>query len=58
MNDNTAVEKREKAEKIMISDTGIRVKITYPDNVPEVIKQAKINRIYDILTKNEKKKEI
>ena len=58
MNDNTAVETREKAEKIMISDTGIRVKITYPDNVPEVIKQAKINRIYDILTKNEKKKEI
>ena len=58
MKDNTAVEKREKAEKIMISDTGIKVKITYPDNVPEIIKQAKINRIYDILTKNEKKKEI
>lgn len=58
MINNTAVEKREKAEKIMISDMGIRVKITCPDNVPEVIRQAKINRIYDILTKNEKKKEI
>lgn len=52
-NINTAVEKKEKAEKIKISDTGIKVKITYPDNVPEVIKQSKINRIYDILTKHE-----
>ena len=34
------------------TDSGIRVKIKYPENVPEVIRQEKINHIYDILTKH------
>ncbi len=35
-----------------ITDSGIRVKIKYPENVSEVIQQEKINHIYDILTKH------
>lgn len=35
-----------------VMDSGIKVKITYPENVPETIRQGKINRIYDILTKH------
>jgi hypothetical protein len=45
----SAVEKREKAVEY-VSDTGIRVKITYPNNVPETIRQHKINRMYEILS--------
>ncbi len=32
-----------------LSPSGIKVKITYPDKVPECIRQQKINRMYDIL---------
>ena len=48
----TAVE-REKAGT-MISDKGksLKVKVTCPESVPEAIRAAKINRIYDILTKH------
>ncbi len=37
----------------MISDKGkaFKVKVTCPESVPETIRVAKINRIYDILTK-------
>ncbi|MDE7363585.1 MAG: hypothetical protein K2N27_01665 [Ruminococcus sp.] len=35
-----------------VTDSGIRIKITYPENVPEAIQQGKINRIYNILTKH------
>ena len=28
---------------------GVRVKVTYPDNVKDTIRQQKINRLYDIL---------
>lgn len=34
-----------------ISNLDINVKIIYPQNVPEIIRQERINRIYDILTK-------
>lgn len=33
-----------------ISDSGIRVKVTYPDAVSESVRRQKINRMYDILT--------
>ena len=32
----------------------IKVKITLPENVSEVIKQQKINTLYDLLSKNDK----
>ena len=32
----------------------IKVKITLPENVSEVIKQQKINALYDLLSKNDK----
>ena len=48
----TAVD-REKAGT-MISDKSkvLKVKVTCPESVPEAIRVAKINRIYDILTKH------
>ena len=52
MNNKTELLKKNKNEKEYISDNGIKVKVVYPDNVPEVIKQQKINRIYDILTRH------
>lgn len=52
MDSKTELLKKNKNEKEYISDNGIRVKVVYPDNVPEVIKQQKINRIYDILTRH------
>lgn len=41
-----------------VTDSGIRVKISYPENIPEYLKREKINRIYDILSgeKSEQKK--
>ena len=39
-------------EKVIITDNGTKVTIKYPENVPDVIRQEKINRIYDILTKH------
>lgn len=48
MNNTSAVEKREKAVEY-VSDEGIKVKVTYPDNVTESIRQQKINKMYDIL---------
>ena len=33
-------------------EKSIKVTVTLPENVPDVIRQAKINRIYDILTKH------
>ncbi len=50
MDNKTELLKENKKEKEYIYDNGIKVKVIYPDNVPEVIKQQKINRIYDILT--------
>ena len=39
-------------EKVIMTDNGTKVTIKYPENVPDVIRQEKINRIYDILTKH------
>lgn len=35
-----------------IINSVIKVKITYPENIPETLRQEKINHIYDILTRN------
>ena len=43
----SAVEKREKAVDY-VSDEGIKVRVSYPDDVPETIRQQKINKMYDI----------
>lgn len=50
METTKAVEK-DKA-KSTISDKKIKVKLTYPENVPEPIRVEKNNRIYDILAKH------
>ena len=43
---------REKADKVIITDKGTKIIIRYPTNVSDVIRQEKINHIYDILTKH------
>lgn len=48
MNTTSDVEKREKTVE-SVAD-GIKVKVVYPDNVNNVVKQQKINKMYDILS--------
>ncbi len=36
-------------EKVIMTDKGIKGIIRYPENVPDVIRQEKINHIYNIL---------
>ena len=50
LKENVTAVDREKAE--VISDTKIKVKVIYPENVPETIRIEKINHIYDILAKH------
>ncbi|MBR6336262.1 MAG: hypothetical protein IKR76_00875 [Ruminococcus sp.] len=47
MNTTSAVEKREKAAPY-VSDEGIKVRVSYPDDVPENIRQQKWGKMYDI----------
>ena len=47
MNTTSAVEKRDKAFEY-VSDEGIKVRVTYPDDVPDTVRQQKINKMYDI----------
>ena len=49
MNTTSAVEKRDKAVEYL-SDEGIRVRVTYPNNVPDTVRQHKINKMYDIFS--------
>lgn len=46
--ENTSVAKREKAVEYV--NENVNVKIVYPENVPEVIRQQKLNRMYDIFS--------
>ncbi|MCM1508866.1 MAG: hypothetical protein NC177_17300 [Ruminococcus flavefaciens] len=46
LNMNTSAVEREKAVEY-VSDC-VRVKVVYPDNIPETIRQHKINKMYDI----------
>ena len=50
MKENITAVDTEKAE--VISDKKIKVKVTYPENVSDVVRQEKINHIYDILSKH------
>ncbi len=45
MNTTSAVD-REKAVDYVVD--GIKVKVIYPDNVDDTIRQQKINKMYDI----------
>ena len=47
MKTTSAVEKREKAAPY-VSDEGIKVRVSYPDDVPETIRQQKWGKMYDI----------
>ena len=47
MNTTSAVEEREKTAPY-VSDESIKVRVSYPDDVPETIRQQKINKMYDI----------
>ena len=44
---NTSVAEREKTVEYA-TDDGIKVKVFYPDDVPENVKQQKLNKVYDI----------
>ena len=53
MNKNDTAVEREKADTAISENrNGIKVTVTYPENVPDTIRQEKINRIYDILAKH------
>lgn len=49
MNTTSAIEKRDKAVEY-VSDEGIKVRVTYPDDVPDTVRQQKINKMYDIFS--------
>ena len=38
------------------TETGLKVKVIYPDNVPEHLRRQKINRLYDILSGDNREK--
>ena len=48
MKNTSATEKRDKAVEYITE--GVIVKIVYPDNIPEAIKQQKLNQMYDIFS--------
>ena len=50
-NKATAVD-REKADQVITTAKGTKIFISYPTDVSDVVKQEKINHIYDILTKH------
>lgn len=41
-----------------IYESGVKVKVTYPENVPEHIRRQKINRLYDILSGEKSNKSV
>ena len=43
---------REKADKVITTAKGTKVFISYPTDVSDVVRQEKINHIYDILTQH------
>lgn len=52
MKETTNAIEREKADKVTVTSDGIKVIVKYPANVSDVVKQEKINHIYDILTEH------
>ena len=51
-NNNSTVAEREKADKVITTAKGTKVLISYPTDVSDVVRQEKINHIYDILTQH------
>ena len=51
-NENASVAEREKADKVITTAKGTKVFISYPTDVSDVVRQEKINHIYDILTQH------
>lgn len=41
-----------------VTDSGIKVRVSYPENISEYVRREKINRMYEILSgeKSEQKK--
>ena len=52
MKETTTAVDREKADQVITTSKGTKIFISYPTNVSDVVKQEKINHIYDILTKH------
>lgn len=52
MNKTISAADTEKADKVIVTDKGSKIIIRYPTNVSDVVKQEKINHIYDILTRH------
>ena len=52
MNKNDTAVEREKADQIITTAKGTKIFISYPTDVSDVVKQEKINHIYDILTQH------
>lgn len=48
MENTSAIEKRDKAVEYITE--GVKIKVVYPDNVPEIIRQQKLNKMYDIFS--------
>ena len=51
-NNNSTVAEREKADKVITTAKGTKIFISYPTDVSDVVRQEKINHIYDILTQH------
>lgn len=47
--ENTSVTEKEKADRYT-TDEGIKVKVSYPDEINNTIRQQKLNRMYDIFS--------
>lgn len=47
MENTSDIEKKDKAVEY---DENVNVKVVYPENVPEFIRQQKLNRMYDIFS--------
>lgn len=47
--ESISVAEREKAD-LYTTDEGIKVKVSYPDEINNTIRQDKLNRIYDIFS--------
>ncbi len=48
----TSAVDREKAANVTVNSDSIKVIVKYPESVSDVIRQEKINHIYDILTRH------
>ena len=52
MKNNTTAIERKKADQVITTAKGTKIFISYRTDVSDVVRQEKINHIYDILTKH------